>query len=194
MIFEELQQLPEHLDPNFEFQEKVEQWRSRYDSVSEKAVVGRNKSSTVRVCCRQRTLLPNEKVSIGSVISGKAASYTGFEYESITVRDKSVFVHRESTLHGQIIKEIKTNEYIADVVFGPEVVNISSHLTEELVEAALEGGSSSIMCYGATGTGKTFTQIQLMESVSENLFLACIPEGRKLFLSFGEMYKEKYFF
>jgi Cdc6-like AAA superfamily ATPase len=59
--------------------------------------------------------------------------------------------------------------YKFDRVFGGDSNNdeVTGHVVRPLVSHAVQGGDSTILCYGQTGTGKTYTLMASLKCVAD---------------------------
>ena len=76
-------------------------------------------------------------------------------------------------------KKIQNRQFGVDVAFGGDVLNDEVYrvTAAPLVALAAGGGTATILAYGQTGTGKTFTMSAILESAGVDLFAAASADA-----------------
>ena len=128
----------------------------------------------VTVAYRVRPVLDHEKCLLGQLCVGSTStSFNQLEYEAVFPQTRRVVIleeEREVGLsNGQLVRRVFT----ADLVFGPDSTDVEVYrdLVLPLVEHALGGSRSTVLCFGQTASGKTFTTWQQLRLVAERLFV-----------------------
>ena len=141
--------------------------------------------STPFAACSLRPLIGEEPEMVGQVSRRRIVAVD--EYEAVTVRSPSVFVHDAEEKIGALTGRMHTKEHPLHLAFGPEDNNdvVFSSIADPMVDYVLRGGVACCIAYGQTGSGKTHTQSHLQLRAAQAL-LAEMPPGGQLFISFFE--------
>mmetsp|Transcript_45086 Transcript_45086/g.97944 ORF Transcript_45086/g.97944 Transcript_45086/m.97944 type:complete len:646 (-) Transcript_45086:30-1967(-) len=120
----------------------------------------RNRSSFFRVLARKRPLQENEV---------EAGAYDSVTCEGI---NNAVVVH-----DGRVHRDGRTlymshSRFCLDRVFSENHGNdaIYEEAARPLAQAAMEGGRATLMLFGQTGTGKTYTATGILERLTKEIF------------------------
>ena len=120
----------------------------------------RGNINEVTVAYRVRPVLGEEKPLIGSFCVGSTnASFNQLEYNAVVAAHASVVVLEEERAIGQLTGNVVRKTFQSDRVFGPLSTDAEVYrdLVSPLVEHALRGFCSTLLCFGQTASGKTFT-------------------------------------
>ena len=155
--------------------------------------------STSSVCVRVRSLLARERVALGQRIPGNTAvSFAQFEYDALVADEVSGKVHvlSEARKFGRPTGKMAARVFKPDRVFGPGASSnaVFDAAVSPLVALALRGGSSTVLAYGATGSGKTHTMTAMQRLCAAALLsdeAAAGPSVRELRISFVELRGER---
>lgn len=127
-----------------------------------------------------RPLLQQDRDSLGNRITGKAVTQVTYEFEAVTSqRSDTLHVHSEQRLHGELLDgaiQTKTFENKFDFVLSPQpsddastedvtYLELGTYVTQ-LIEAKT---SVTLICYGQTCSGKTFSSKRVAKYASEHL-------------------------
>lgn len=194
VIGEEISPDFSHERRDFKLQSCVQAWRhrSKHYIESNRRFCDEMMMASIRVCCRQRRLHQTEMDSIGFSIIGKAATSITHEHECLTLQNNCVHVHCEN-INCAGSRTITTKDFPVHTAFGPEIDDISGNIGMQLATTACSGGSANCIAFGSTGSGKTYTQMQVLDSTSKKIFRHCQETGKQLKLSFCEIWREKCF-
>lgn len=120
----------------------------------------RNRRPPFRVMARKRPLQP-EEIEAGT-------------YDSISVEgaNSSVIVH-----DGRVHRDGRTlymvhSRFSLDRLFGEAATNaeVYEEAAQPLVQAALSGGRATLLMFGQTGTGKTYTAGGILHHLAQDIF------------------------
>jgi len=122
----------------------------------------------IRTVVRKRPVLPFE------------AEVGEFDCIRTNPRDKkSVLVHDAKLARNGRRIEMTHHHFVFDNVFHEQATNAAVFTSEvqPLLDAALQGKRATLLCYGQTGTGKTYTLSgmlkQVVQAAGEQLSLQC---------------------
>ncbi len=179
----------------FDGAEKIREWRGNisrlYPEIHRRAALdeGYEKKSTIssrgglRVYIRKRPVL-TEKLQ-------ENESENNYNYDTLSILNPFVFLHSEKERLGVKTGALKSVPYRFHGTFDETSSNIDVYAKacRPLVDSILSNESSNIentiICYGQTGAGKTFTQVAMHELALKDIFRG-MREGQKLSISFFE--------
>jgi kinesin family protein 18/19 len=81
--------------------------------------------------------------------------------ESVTVLDLMKIKNNSGFTTNKVLGGVKEKQYAFDYVFGEdtEQKTVFDRTTKSLVEGVVDGYDATVIAYGATGAGKTYTML-----------------------------------
>lgn len=116
-------------------------------------------SFTFKICARKRPLLPIE------ILEG---CYDSCDSRSIS---KGLTLHDGKLARNGRLLHMTHRSYVFDEVFDESVGNFSmcQSTIDPLLQFALSGRNATLLCFGQTGTGKTYTLIGALKYIAMKL-------------------------
>jgi hypothetical protein len=146
-------------------------------------------ASDTRVCVRLRPVLEHEKALLGALIPGRSdKSFAQIDYDALVVAPREagtgappshLYVLSDEKHLGVATGGIVAQPYIAHAVYSPDDGESELEAGElaGLVDCASAGGDATLLAYGQTSAGKTFSCIALQMAAARALFARPPPPG-----------------
>jgi hypothetical protein len=163
-------------------------------------------ASETRVCVRVRPVLEHERALLGGLIPGRSdKSFAQLDYDAVLVPPAEgaagvppshLYVLSDEKHLGVATGGIVAQPYVAHAVYGPDdgEPELEAGELAGLVDCASAGGDATLLAYGQTGAGKTYSCVALQVAAARALFARPPPPGATAVcvdLSFYELAGEK---
>lgn len=163
-------------------------------------------ASETRVCVRVRPVLEHERELLGVLIPGRSdKSFAQVDYDAVVVPPREgatgatpshLYVLSDEKHLGVATGGIMAQPYVAHAVYSPDDGESELEAGElaGLVDCASAGGDATLLAYGQTGAGKTYSCVALQVAAARALFARPPPPGATAVcvdLSFYELAGDK---
>lgn len=143
--------------------------QSKYPHIQQELLRSQNKDPKVVVCVRKKPIDNTKDIIL-------------VETNSITVQNNKLSYSLDDMLY--------CHKFQFDKAYGDKFTNVEifKDSIEKLVDHTLEGGCSTIVAYGQTGTGKTYSLLSPYSGVIFEAIRYILRRGFKGSISFLEIY------
>ena len=103
------------------------------------------------------------------------------------IEDSKIILHDNKLARNGRSLNMTHKHYYVNKVFNENITNneISSICIDPLLKYVMNGNNATVLCFGQTGTGKTYTFNALIQQLANNLI------GNSLEITFYEIYNKK---